>query len=111
MADSLNSPTLSKLHQALSRRSLMCEMAVGAAIVAVPVSVMAAPVPTPRERLKALIEELKIAAREANPTICDWKVSVADRLGELGCAVLIAAFERDEVATPTSAAIRRRKRP
>jgi hypothetical protein len=83
MADSLNSPTLSKLHQALSRQSLLREMAVGAAIVAIPVSVMAAPVPTPRERLKASIVELKIVAREANPTICDWKVSGADRPGEM----------------------------
>ena len=43
MADSLNTPTLPKLHQALSRRSLMREMAAVGMLAAVPAAAVAAP--------------------------------------------------------------------
>ena len=108
MADSLNTPTLSKLHQSLSRRTLMREMAAGVAIAAIPASAIAAPQQTARERLSALIEELKIVAREDNPAICDWRVSIANKPGEMGCALLIAAFEPDLRLPP--AAYRRSKK-
>lgn len=42
MADSLNTPTLSKLHQALSRRSLMREMAAAGMLAAVSMPVASA---------------------------------------------------------------------
>jgi hypothetical protein len=73
----------------------MREMAAGIAIAAVPSSAIAVLLPTARERLSALIEELKIFAREDNPAICDWRVSIANKPGEMGCALLIATFEPD----------------
>jgi hypothetical protein len=96
MADSLNTPTLSKLHQSLSRRSLMREMAAGAAIAVVSAPAIAAPMPSAHERLKSLIAELQSVAREVNPAISDWKISIADYPGQFVCPLLIAAFESDE---------------
>lgn len=43
MADSLNTPTLPKLHPGLSRRGLMREMAAAGMLAAVPVAATAAP--------------------------------------------------------------------
>jgi hypothetical protein len=108
MADSLNTPTLSKLHQALSRRSLMREMAAAGMLAAVPVAAVAAPstaanlpisvpVPSPRVRMNGLINELFAVAREFNPNIAEWRVHIAEpNDGENRCSVLIAAFDAPE---------------
>jgi hypothetical protein len=108
MADSLNTPTLPKLHQALSRRSLMREMAAAGMLAAVPlttgsnlvpVAAAAAPVPVPsaRIRMNLLIEELIAVAREFNPNIAEWRVHVSEpNDGEDRCSVLIAGFDNAE---------------
>jgi hypothetical protein len=97
MADSLNTPTLFKLHQALSRRSLMREMATASMLAAVPIAAVAAPVPvtSPRVRMNALINELSAVAREFNPCIEKWSIRVSEP-GEYDngrCSLLIAAFD------------------
>ena len=100
MADSLNTPTLPKLHPGLSRRALMREMAAAGMLAAVPSAAVAAPVPvpSPRIRMNALIEELFAVAREFNPDIERWTVRVPEPGDyENGkCALLIAAFSAPE---------------
>lgn len=100
MADSLNTPILSELHQALSRRALMRRMTAAGMLAAVPVAAVAAPVPSPRERLAMLIDEFKRLAQELNPDIVDWRIVVEDRQqgGKYAsrCSVAILAFEANE---------------
>lgn len=99
MADSLNTPTLPKIHQAISRRSMLKQMAAGTALTIIPMSAMAAPVASlasPWERLNELIAELQVVAREINPAINEWKIITSKLLTGKGCPLLIAAFENPE---------------
>ena len=102
-----DSTLLSKLHPGLSRRALMREMAAAGMLAAVPsataakseaVAAVAAPVPSPRVRMNALIEELFAVAREFNPDIERWTVRVPEP-GDYEndkCGLLIAAFTNPE---------------
>jgi hypothetical protein len=96
MADFPDSTLLPKLHQALSRRALMREMAAAGMLAAGPVAATAAsaPVPSPRVRMNALIEELFAVAREFDPRIERWTVRITEpEQGYDGkCSILIAAF-------------------
>jgi hypothetical protein len=103
MADFPDSTLLSKLHQALSRRSLMREMAAAGILAVVPAATVAAPVPvpvpSPRIRMNALINELFAVAREFNPDIGRWSIRISEPGdGDNGrCSVLIAAFNAPEL--------------
>jgi hypothetical protein len=77
MADFPDSTLLSKLHQALSRRSLMREMAAAGMLAAVPVAAPV-PVPSPRVRMNALIEELFVVS------VNDEPIDLLDLCDELG---------------------------
>ena len=73
MADSLNTPTLSKIHQSLSRRSLMREMATGAAMAVMPSVAMAA---------KSDDAELVELGKELASVNAKWR-EVGDRVSQL----------------------------
>ena len=99
MADSLNTPTLPKLHSPLSRRAVLHHGLAASALAAVPVAAVAAPEPlrSPAERFYAKLEELKAIAKEYNPHIADWHViqgledsQVADLVRAQKIDVLIA---------------------
>ena len=102
MATFPTSTLLPKLHQALSRRSLMREMAAAGMLAAVPVTSidvsasanLPTPVPSPRIRMNLLIEELFSVAREFNPDIGRWTVVISepDNKDDSKCNLLIAAF-------------------
>ena len=97
MADSLNTPTLSKLHPGLSRRSLMREMAAAGMLAAVPVAAIAAPLPAPPRtsplvRLAELIAEIQAVAQEIDPTIKEWVIDMKDIRTGGGVPLVIAAF-------------------
>ena len=94
MADVPNTPSLPKIHQPMSRRAVLSTGIVATALAAVPV-LATQPIP-PRDRLTALIAELKAVAQELNPAIEEWKVVVLDRQVDAfssRAAVLICAFE------------------
>ena len=98
MADFPDSTLLPKFHQALSRRSLMREMAAAGMLAAVPAPAVAAlvAVPSPRERLEALVKEIQLVAQEIFPHIDQWFVVCdvqAFPVGESRCPFTIAAFD------------------
>lgn len=95
MANFPNSISISKIQQRLSRRAFVRQMAVGAALVAVPTAAIPAPVLSPRKRLAALIEEAKLVAKEIFPTIEDrWTIHVAEDGESNGCPFVVIAFEK-----------------
>jgi hypothetical protein len=93
MADFPDSTLLTKLHQALSRRSLMREMAAAGALAVVPAVAVAAPRTSPWVRLHELIEEMQVIAKEIDPAINEWKIVTKNLRSGMGCPLLIAAFE------------------
>lgn len=92
MADFPDNTLLSKVHNALSRRSLMRFLGAAGLVSVAPGIAISAPRRSALVRLHELIDELMVVAKEVDPSIKEWVIDTKDiRLGT-GVPLVIAAF-------------------
>jgi len=83
--------------QTISRRSMFSSAAAAGVALALPTAVAVAALPKkPYERMKELVEELKLVALEFDPEIIEWHIGIfpPDTEAGLRCRVCITAFHR-----------------